>query len=135
MKKLLPFKSLVKKADAVFSEYIRIRDKRRFSGRCMICNTRPIEVCFHFISRADFATRWEPDNSVGSCRGCNYNESVDRRQKNRDKYKRIHESIVGKDRRRELEIIAADSGKFDRSQVQGIINRLSQIKLAKKSLY
>lgn len=62
-------KRLVKKLDHLFSEYIRLRDKRAYGG-CFFCG-RPIENCFHVITRAKHAVRWDERNGLGSCAGCN----------------------------------------------------------------
>src|SRR3990167_8408797 len=72
-KKRSPRKVLVAKLDALFSIFIRIRDKRIFGGMCPFCNKRPIECCFHFITRSKYIVRWYENNAVGSCHGCNFN--------------------------------------------------------------
>lgn len=76
---------LVKRLDAIFSLYIRLRDKKVSGGLCVLCLKRPIEVCFHWISRGSFATRWDERNAVGSCKGCNFEETF-RKQKYRDMF-------------------------------------------------
>lgn len=64
--------SLIKKLDAVFSLYIRARDKRVTGGKCVFGCGRPIECCFHFVTRAKYAVRWDVENAVGSCTIDNY---------------------------------------------------------------
>ena len=67
-------KSLVKKLDTLFSLFIRLRDRKKFSY-CPFPHRdgpRLIECCFHFITRAKYATRWSEDNCIGSCNSCNF---------------------------------------------------------------
>ena len=68
-------RALVKSLDTLFSLFIRARDKARFGGLCPFVHSdgrpRPIECCFHFITRSKFSVRWNPLNAVGSCFGCN----------------------------------------------------------------
>jgi hypothetical protein len=69
------WKELVKKADRLFSQYIRLRDSDQYGrGKCITC--RKIQEvakgdCGHFISRDELATRWEFKNSNFQCKNCN----------------------------------------------------------------
>lgn len=63
-------KAAVREADKWFSMYIRALTSQEV-GHCAFCN-KPVEHCFHFFSRANYATRWEELNAIGSCAGCNY---------------------------------------------------------------
>jgi len=58
-------KNLVKKADTAFASYIR-----SLSPQCTFC-ARPTEHCFHIISRSYYSVRWDEENAVPSCAGCN----------------------------------------------------------------
>ena len=69
-------KRLVAKLDSLFSSYIRMRDKRKNSGRCTFC-FKPIACCFHFVTRAKHSVRWDDRNAVASCFGCNYRYEFD----------------------------------------------------------
>ncbi len=63
-------RSLKKKLDAVFSKYIRYRDK----GQCYTCSYKnhPKKVqCGHFISRQYLAVRWDEVNCHAQCYACN----------------------------------------------------------------
>ncbi len=62
-------KKLVKTLDDLCSLYIRARDNEKY-GHCVFC-FEPIEHCFHFVNRGHYITRWDLDNMVGSCAGCN----------------------------------------------------------------
>ena len=101
-KKLAPSRSReVKKTDQVFSIFIRLRGKKRTGGLCELCLKRPIEVCFHWVSRKSYATRWLPENACASCRGCNYNETF-----NKQKYRDIFIERYGIAERERLESLA-----------------------------
>lgn len=52
-------------ADRLFSKLIRERDPI-----CMRCHVRPSSDCSHFWERGHSATRFDPDNADGLCRGC-----------------------------------------------------------------
>lgn len=54
-----------KKADQLFSRYIRERDQR-----CARCGKTEDLQCSHFVSRRYLATRWDPENACAKCRGC-----------------------------------------------------------------
>ena len=66
---------LVTKLDTAFSLYTRERDLKAV-GHCAFC-CKPIEHCFHFVTRANHKTRWKELNAVGSCAGCNYRMEFD----------------------------------------------------------
>lgn len=73
MPKRLPSRtSLVRQLDALFSLKIRARDQR-VRGKCPFhhMSVRPIEQCFHFITRAKQSVRWDDRNACGSCAACN----------------------------------------------------------------
>lgn len=68
-------KTLVDKADKVFSEYIR----RRYADdngvtECFTCGKKDHWKklqCGHFQSRKHYATRWNEENCQVQCAGCN----------------------------------------------------------------
>lgn len=65
---------LVKKADAVFSEYIRRRYAKDNIAECFTCGKKDHWKklqCGHFQSRKHYATRWNEDNCQVQCAGCN----------------------------------------------------------------
>jgi len=66
---------MVKKVDAVFSQYIRLKasDENGY-GECYTCGSKRhfSEVhCGHFMSRACMNTRWEELNCAFQCARCN----------------------------------------------------------------
>lgn len=68
-------KNLIKKLDAVFSKYIRLRDADQEGYcRCSTCGEvhhwTKIQAG-HFISRKHYATRWNEDNVHAQCVACN----------------------------------------------------------------
>jgi hypothetical protein len=63
-------KKAVDFADKWFSLYIR-EDSQLEYGGCAFCG-KPIQHCFHFFSRVAYSTRWDENNAIGSCAGCNF---------------------------------------------------------------
>jgi len=68
-------KTIVKKLDAIFSKYVRLKDAD-FKGNC-ICVTcgrsyywKEIQAG-HFISRKHYSTRWDERNVKPQCYSCN----------------------------------------------------------------
>lgn len=59
-------KATVKRLDAVFSKFIRQRDKR-----CVQCGTMENLTCGHVFSRVNYSTRWDENNCYAQCMGCN----------------------------------------------------------------
>lgn len=68
-KKLLSISKLKRKADAVFSQFIRNRDKHCYT--CM--RTLPVKELQngHYISRSYISTRYDETNCHAQCYGCN----------------------------------------------------------------
>lgn len=78
-RKLLPLKSLEKKLDKVFSEYIRRRDAdENENAYCVTCGRvshwRELQ-CGHWVKRQHRSTRWEVTNAAAQCAGCNLYKS------------------------------------------------------------
>lgn len=59
----------VKKADTLFSKWIRDRD-----GKCVRCGKTEHLQCSHFWPRAVSATRFDPENCDTLCYGCHYGD-------------------------------------------------------------
>lgn len=76
-KKKIPLKKLLrrleKKADKALSDYTRFITNEEFDA-CPFCKKKPIQCCFHFISRRRKILRWRADNVVGACNTCNFVE-------------------------------------------------------------
>ena len=70
-KKLLPLGSLVKKADRIFSSFIRERDAVELNGKCCTCG-KPGNQAGHFIKRSHKKIRWNPQNVHLQCFYCNH---------------------------------------------------------------
>lgn len=66
---------LVKELDSVFSKYIRHKySNKNGIVKCFTCDREyPIKKIQngHFMSRKNYATRWEEDNCRPQCYGCN----------------------------------------------------------------
>jgi hypothetical protein len=67
-------KTLVSKLDAIFSEYIRKRYAKDDISECVTCGKKDHYKSLqagHFISRKQYATRWDEDNVQVQCVACN----------------------------------------------------------------
>ena len=67
-------KLLVKKLDAIFSEYIRRRYARNEIATCVTCGKKDHWKKLqagHFMSRKHYSTRWDEDNVEVQCSACN----------------------------------------------------------------
>ena len=67
-------KSLIKKLDTVFSQYIRRRFAVNEVAKCVTCGKeahwKELQAG-HFMSRKHYSTRWEETNVQVQCSGCN----------------------------------------------------------------
>jgi hypothetical protein len=67
--------TLVKKADAIFSQYIRKRyADNNGIAECFTCGKKDYWKslqCGHFMSRKHYSTRWDEKNCQVQCAGCN----------------------------------------------------------------
>lgn len=67
-------KTLVAKLDAIFSKYIRRRYAKDDIAICVTCGKTDHYKSLqagHFISRKQYATRWDEDNVQVQCVACN----------------------------------------------------------------
>jgi len=73
-KKKLTRSKVVKKLDAVFSQYIRLRESVMGFSTCFTCgkedNWKKLQNG-HFMSRKHYSTRWDETNCQVQCAGCN----------------------------------------------------------------
>jgi hypothetical protein len=72
LKKKISRRSLVKKLDAIVSQYIRARDKK-----CVVCGSTEKLTNGHLFSRQAYSTRWDEVNCHCQCWGCNYRHEFD----------------------------------------------------------
>ena len=67
--------TLIKKADTVFSQYIRQRYANSSGiAECYTCGKKDHWKnlqCGHFMSRKHYSTRWDETNCQVQCAGCN----------------------------------------------------------------
>ena len=66
--KMTPYKTLLAKADAVFSRYIRERDK----WTCVVCGSKKRPQCGHLIKRGKHYARFDEFNCNCQCSSCNW---------------------------------------------------------------
>lgn len=64
-------KSLVCRLDALCSLEARLWTKKHYGPMCPLCGKAPHTQAFHFLTRTKYATRWDSDNLIASCGGCN----------------------------------------------------------------
>ena len=67
-------KTIVKKLDSVFSQYIRRRFAINDISECVTCGTKSHYKKLqagHFMSRKHYSTRWDVDNVQVQCYSCN----------------------------------------------------------------
>jgi 5-methylcytosine-specific restriction endonuclease McrA len=67
-------KNLIKELDTVFSQYIRLRYAKNEIAECVTCGKKDHWKKLqngHFMSRTNYATRWDEDNCQVQCMGCN----------------------------------------------------------------
>jgi 5-methylcytosine-specific restriction endonuclease McrA len=67
-------KTLIKKLDTIFSKYIRLRKAKNEYSQCVTCGKVDHWTKLqagHFISRKNYATRWDATNVQVQCSGCN----------------------------------------------------------------
>ena len=62
----MPLPSLIKKADRVFSKWVRVRDK----NICCTCG-KVGKHAGHFVRRRHLKVRWHPYNVASQCVFCN----------------------------------------------------------------
>lgn len=75
MSKKVSRKNLVKRLDAVFSQYIRLRNANAQGiAECYTCGKKDHWKklqCGHFMSRKSYSTRWDEMNCNVQCVKCN----------------------------------------------------------------
>jgi len=74
MAKKLTRSKIVKKLDAVFSQYIRLKDSVDGMATCFTCGKQDHWKKLqngHFQSRKHYTTRWDEMNCQVQCAGCN----------------------------------------------------------------
>ena len=122
MKSKKPSRSkLVKKADAIFSQYIRQRNAdANGMTECFTCGKQDHWKklqCGHFMSRKHYSTRWSETNCQVQCAGCNvfrYGEQYTF-GRNLDTY--IKEGLA-----EELNILSHKIVKYDNNDLLEIFN-------------
>lgn len=111
MKKKIPFRQAIKKADRQFSLFIRLRDSGADGfGNCITCNKTKHykeQDAGHFIKRQHLRTRFDEDNVNMQCKYCNCFE-----QGANEKYKVALDEKYGKGTADRLEMKKKMRGKL-----------------------
>ena len=123
-------KTLVNKADKVFSEYIR----RRYADdngvtECFTCGKKDHWKklqCGHFQSRKHYATRWNEENCQVQCAGCNVFRYGEQYTFGRNLDINIREGLA-----EELNILSNKIVKYDNHDLMSLIeyyqNKLAEL--------
>ena len=114
-------KTLVNKADKVFSEYIR----RRYADdngvtECFTCGKKDHWKklqCGHFQSRKHYATRWNEENCQVQCAGCNVFRYGEQYTFGRNLDINIREGIA-----EELNILSNKIVKYDNHDLMSLVD-------------
>jgi len=121
-------KSLVKKLDTIFSEYIRLRKaNKRGIVSCYTCGKKAYWKGAgmqngHFMSRKSYSTRWEELNCQVQCYTCNvmrYGEQY--------KYGLELQKEYGKDLPEQLLIQSKQIKKFSNIDLEDMINKYKDL--------
>ena len=113
---------LLKKAQKVFNEYIRLRDIKKY-GTCISCGNKlkpgNIDAGHYYPAGHHFNIRYNPDNCAAQCsRPCNKDLHG-----NLPNYRVNLVKRIGEDRVKELDRIAHVTRKFTRKELQEIIHK------------
>lgn len=127
-------KDLGKQLDAITSIIVRMRDKRKTGGICLVCIAKkrlgwiadrpanPIMLSYHVISRGHRRIRWDLENQVGACAACNQWESLSRRQAP-EQVRAVHVELLGPLRLAELEERSRQDFEWDRASAVELLAR------------
>ena len=113
--------TLVKKADAIFSQYIRQRNAdHNGMTECFTCGKvdhwKKLQ-CGHFMSRKHYATRWNEKNCQVQCAGCNvfrYGEQYT--------FGRNLDAYIKHGLAEELNLLSNKTVKYDNNDLLDLIN-------------
>ena len=113
--------TLVKKADAIFSQYIRQRNAdHNGMTECFTCGKidhwKKLQ-CGHFMSRKHYATRWNEKNCQVQCAGCNvfrYGEQYT--------FGRNLDAYIKNGLAEELNLLSNKTVKYDNNDLLDLIN-------------
>lgn len=129
-KKLLPSRKTIRaKLDAITSLFVRMRDKKLYNGRCLVCQAKKrlgfiqdrkpnlIELAYHVQRRGREAVRWSLHNIVGACSACNHWEKLTRYQQP-ETVRKVHIELVGAERHAQLEEAANAGAKYSTAELR-----------------
>lgn len=123
---------VVKKLDAVFSEYIRVRncDGEGYCT-CITCGDRyhwRDMTCGHYVKRGNMATRYDLQNCGEQCSTCNVaNDGMEEQHQN------YIEAIYGLGTAEKLERLGREERHFSEHDLQNMMKELvSELKAVKQ---
>jgi 5-methylcytosine-specific restriction endonuclease McrA len=118
-------KTIVKKLDTVFSQFIRRRFAVNEIAECVTCGTKSHYKKLqagHFMSRKHYSTRWNDTNVQVQCYSCNvmrYGEQY--------KYGLYLEQVYGKGTAEQLQQKSREITKFSDNQLIDMINYYNEL--------
>ena len=118
-------KSLIKKLDTVFSEYIRRRTAdHKGIVECFTCGKKDHckkMQCGHFQSRKHYSTRWNEDNCQVQCVGCNMFKAG-------EQYKfGLKLNMISPNTAENLFLLAKNTKKFNNFDLELLIRKYQEI--------
>jgi len=125
--------TLIKEADAVFSQWIRYRDMKDGKIECFICGAKlrfAEAQAMHFIDRDQMPTRYSGLNVHSGCENCNCYDPD-----HHDKYRAKMILTYGEENVLTLEVISRRLQKFMRFELENIIlNYKNLVSVLKKKV-
>jgi hypothetical protein len=82
---------------------------------------RPIEINFHVFPRKNMPTRWDERFCYGADRGCNYNEFIDRTEKNKARWRAIYIGLMGEELYAKGEELSKSIAKYSTADLEAMI--------------
>lgn len=107
---------LIKRLDALVSDYVRERDKR-----CIVCGSTVGLQCGHYIRRGVWRWRWDLENCNAQCPTCN-----SRHEEDPEPYRRAMVAKYGLDTVEGLEAPIHGDGKVTYGEMLVIGDRLKR---------
>ena len=119
-------KSLIKKLDTVFSQYIRTRTAdHKGTVECYTCGKKDHwkkMQCGHFQSRKYYSTRWNEDNCQVQCVGCNMFKSGEQY-----KFGLKLNKDYGENKAEKLFLLAKKTKKFHNFEILEMIEKYTKL--------
>lgn len=111
---VLTISVLKKRAQALCNLWVKMRDR----GMCRVCDKNPVEVAYHILPVGDYpGVRYNEDNIVGACGGCNLHEML-RRMTVQDYWR----ARIGDEKYDAMKKSGREKTKYTRDELEAIIS-------------